>query len=170
LISAFLVEKTNASFMIYYDKFDGIHTYKGFFYNPFTNGKNFVFPYLNVGVTSHPLNPTERLRYLNQCYLVLLDSILVGPEEQVGLTATDYLVDDNGRILDFVGGVYIDMNEKTDIGFRLKNFFVQTDDILAKMRDEGWHMDEINHSHFSSYNSLPQNLKAILGNDVKRLF
>ena len=57
----------------YTEAISEIHTSDAYFKNVVLRNNNLIIPYLNTGISNHPLNKGDRLKFINYSYLVAED-------------------------------------------------------------------------------------------------
>lgn len=109
--------------MKYEDQFDEVDTFEAFYKNIIYKNKILVIPYINVGVSRHPLNPTSEQLYLNKAYVVCIDANI----NKVNGVLTQKRIIDNP--LDYItihlGGVDVDQNRHIELEVSCKTVYLQ---------------------------------------------
>lgn len=165
--------------MIYRNSLEEIVTCKAYFKNVFRNAGIFVFPYIGLGVSNHPINPYPDLKFLDRAYIVLIDAVLI--TDQRKLEDVDYLfksTDDNVIVL---GGIHTDQNAYIEVVLEYQDAFLQTLH-NSQISDHRWipintplkesNMQSSVVTNFFDIAKLPYNLIELLGgdlNDVSRV-
>ena len=69
--------------MIYRDKLDEIVTQEAFYNELIIKNDRLIIPYINLGLSDHPLNESSVLKYLNYCYIICNDVVMVKKNNDV---------------------------------------------------------------------------------------
>jgi len=153
--------------IIFEDKFDEIDTFEAFFKVFFLKGDRLLIPYINVGVSNHPLNPSEELLHLDFCYVICLDIALIKCNSEIILDNT------LGKVgtYDFVylGGTNLNENVNVEYQVLCRKAFIQ---ILenTKMLASFWipprqnvisNMSSFQIESFFSLEDLPPNISQL---------
>lgn len=140
---------------------DDIDTFKSSFYPPIKNHKNVIIPYFNVGISNHKFNPDCNLKYVNFCYLLLINVTVISVDEYIEKT-TDDLIRENNSVIVFLGGINAKSELFEETGYIAEEMFLQTIDDVSKLSEEVWKIKVDDFLRFSIVENLPNNLRDIL--------
>jgi|GEM_PF-3562109 len=156
--------------MIWEQKFDEIDTFEAFYKNFFYKNSVLVIPYINIGVSCHPINPSKKALYIDKSYLVFINAC-INKINGVLDKKCDQFVGSNFNSIDISG---IDCTENRHIALQIfyERAFLQ---LLPESRlsREFWipqktpnfevNMDEKDVEFFFSNKHMPENIKKLIG-------
>lgn len=119
------------------EKLEELHTFESLYQNVLFKNNNLVIPYINLGISQHELNPSEKMKYIDFSYVVLVNIRYL----DVYLEKTRYLVvgeNTSGPKL-HLGGIYGDYGHAifNDMSVICESGFVHTLQ-NAHMSEEMW--------------------------------
>lgn len=143
---------------IIYDAIDEIDSFESQYKNVILRNNNLVVPYINIGLSNHPLHDYKgKLRFIDFSYIVLLNvsylKIFIGnPYCVIDLKKTDTVY--------YFGGEYLDYGKKifNDIEVCCTQCYLQTLE-FSRLGEENEHWIS---SDISTYK---QNMDSVLVND-----
>ncbi len=63
--------------MLIYENIQELDTFESFYSTPFMGNGNLIIPFINIGVSLHPINPNKSPLYLDKSYLVFFDADII---------------------------------------------------------------------------------------------
>lgn len=155
--------------MVFENDFDQVTTFESFYKNVLNNNGNIIFPYINVGVSSHKLNPSNELQYLDRCYIVCIDAIIHKINENLICPIAEG--EKLHKNVVYLGGVDIEKGIHTEIVIYCKKVYLETLDdsrlqgnfwipIQTPNSSSNMNKDEVD--AFFSNKFLPENLRLLV--------
>ena len=95
---------------IYNSHIEEIHSFDAFYSHVVLRNNNLVIPYINLGISLHPANPTSELMFFNFAYMVFTEVSYL----DIFLERRRYKVLDRGKKMNVsyhFGGTYLDYEE-----------------------------------------------------------
>lgn len=150
----------------YTENFDEITTFESFFKSTLMKGENFMIPYINVGISDHPLNPSNNLLHLNYSYIVCTGVLFIKYNGNIIYDET-YGKFDTCQIV-YLGGTDLSINVNIEYQVICKNAFLQINE-KTKLSKEFWvptqsaknNMDKQEVEDFFLLKNLPENLNSM---------
>lgn len=146
---------------------DEIDSFESMFKGVVLKNSNLIIPYINLGVSLHPLNEANDLKYLNFSYVVCLEvSYLAGwsEDERIDVIIVDGIKKDP---VYYFGGENLDDKNSIFNDFKIccKDIYLQTLEI-TELSDKKWdinseHMKE-KISDFWLGNFMPLEIKELI--------
>lgn len=131
------------NFKKYENNFDEITTFNSFFFQPTLISKRLIFPYFNIGISNHELNPIDEILHIDYCYIVIEDAIQF----------TSDAIEKIDKDIIYLGGVNIETNKHLELSYYCsKKYLVIPDNFCVKkynpynLQDSFWYpIDTSNH-------------------------
>jgi len=125
------------------ERIDEIDSFESKFKGVVLKNNNLIIPYFNLGVSQHPLNEMNDLKYLNFSYIVCLNvSYLAGwsEEERIDVVIIDGIKKEQ---VYYFGGENLDDKNSIFNDFKIccKEIYLQTLD-TTELSDKKWKMDD----------------------------
>ncbi len=155
--------------MIWEEKFDEVDTFEAFYKNVIFRNNVIVIPYVNSGVSYHPLNPSKEHLLINKVYVVCTDACINKVNGEVTNLCKNYNLSSSKKIS--LSGVDIDKNKHIELEILCQKVFLQTLPD-SKMRKEFWipintpnllsNLDQDDTEDFFNHVQMPENIKQLL--------
>jgi hypothetical protein len=155
--------------MIYEQAFDEVVTFEAYYKKYFLTKEFFIIPYINVGVSNHPINNSNDLLHLSNCYVICEDIALVKLNGDVILDNMELKFGEYRFV--YIGG--IDLNSESGCTHQVlcKKAWLQTldDTVLSKdfwipfdRPDRKANMDGVKADEFLTLKNLPKNIQSLI--------
>lgn len=155
---------------IHSDSIDEIHSFDARYKNVIFRNNNLIVPYINLGVSNHPLNKENKLKFLDYSYMVFIDVYYL----KVYLKKP-YLVIDQGKptVKYSFGGDYLDYDIMiyNDMEISCSEAYLQTLE-FTNISDEMWmpfntkefpmNMNETIVEAFFNNSFMPKNIHELI--------
>lgn len=154
--------------MIYENNFDEVTTFESFYKNILSRNGNIIFPYINVGISSHELNPSDELMHISMCYIVCIDAVIHTINNDIVSFISQS--DKAKKKVVYLGGVDLEKGIHTELEIYCKKVYLQTLDntklqkhfwIPVKGLNSAMNMDKDDVNNFYSHKFLPKNLETL---------
>jgi hypothetical protein len=110
--------------MIYQEAFDEVVTFEAYFKEYVISNEGLIIPYINIGVSNHPLNESNELMHLNYSYVVCKGIALV---KLNGKMILDNMELQFGEFkITYLGGVNLKTQEGCEFQVLCKKAYLQT--------------------------------------------
>jgi hypothetical protein len=154
--------------MIFEEQFEEVDTFEAYFKNSINKKGVLIIPYINVGVSCHPLNPAKELLYIDKSYIVCINFCI----NKINGELIDDCIgwEQSGHKIIGLSGIDLSKNKHTEQKILCEKAFLQ---ILpeSKIRKDFWvplktpnflsNMDANEVEMFFSHKLLPGNLKKL---------
>ncbi len=91
-----------------------VHSSDAYFKNPILRNNNFVIPYINLGISNHPVNTGLSLKFLSYAYLVAIDVTFLSTwiPDSIGFNGRQFWVINRLKTdsVNYWGGCNLDKN------------------------------------------------------------
>lgn len=155
--------------MIYEKDFNNVSTFAAFYKNIIRKNGNIIFPYINVNVFSHVLNPSNVGENIDRCYIICEDAVIYKINQDIIATLSDK--EKLGKTIIFPGGLDIEKGIHTEMEIYCKRAYLYLLED-SKLRKEFWipiqtsnfkiNMSPDEVDIFFSHKFLPENLKNLV--------
>ena len=85
--------------LVYDTSMDEIHSFESFFGRIFNENNDIKIPFVNLGISDHPVNPSNELKYIDKSYLVFKDVASISENYDVSA------VEDTSFVTYYFGGL-----------------------------------------------------------------
>lgn len=154
--------------------FDEVDTFESYYRNIIYRDNLLILPYINIGLSFHPLNPSKEHLNINKAYIVFIDACV--NKINGGLTeyCNKYSFENYKAIK--ISGTDIEKDRHTELEVFYQRAFLQ---LLpsSQIRKERWvsirtpnykpNMEEKEVASFFSYQEMPENIKALLNHSLR---
>jgi hypothetical protein len=154
--------------IIFEEAFDEVATFESYYRGYILKEGNFLMPYINVGVSEHPLNPSRDLLHIDYSYVVCLDVALIKYNDELVFDNTSLKFGEYRFV--YLGGINLNVNAGTEFQILCKKPFLQIMD-YSQLSKEFWapnqrpnrnsNMNSQEVDSFFNYKFLPENLKSL---------
>jgi hypothetical protein len=158
--------------MIWKEKLDEVTTVESYYMNVIYKNDVIVLPYINAGISDHPLNPTKEHLCVDRSYIVCLKACF----KQIGATlfdSCDHLKLEHPKILLF-GGVDIEKDRYVELEILCEDAYWETLPD-SQIRKESWipvktpnsppNMNANEVKDFFEHKYLPDDIKKLIDDD-----
>ncbi|MBT1705809.1 hypothetical protein [Chryseosolibacter indicus] len=121
--------------MVYENSFEQIVTFEGYYKSYLLNKEAMVIPYVNIGISNHPLNPSNQLKHLNFGYIIYFDIALVKYNNTIIFDNTELKY--GSYTFYYSGGINLDLHAGTEFQILAKKARLQTTDKM-QLSDSFW--------------------------------
>lgn len=155
---------------MYRDNIDEIHSFDARYKNVIFRNNNLIVPYINLGISNHPLNKNDKLKYLDYSYMVFINVTYL----KVFLGKPYIVIDqDSSTTKYYFGGDYLDYDRRiyNDMEIACSEAYLQTTEI-TNISNEMWmpfdtinfpnNMNETDVKGFFNNVYMPENIKQLI--------
>lgn len=156
--------------MIWEQNFDEIDTFEAFYKNVIHHDGNLIFPYINIGVSYHPFNPSKEHLHIDKAYIVCLNSCINKINGVPTNNCKNYTVANFQTI--GLSGVNLNKSSHIELEIFCEKVFLQTLP-NSKLRKDFWipermpsfemNMNEKEVEAFFNNEYMPENIKELIG-------
>jgi hypothetical protein len=155
--------------MIWEENIEEIDTFEAFYKNVIHRNNILIFPYINIGVSNHPINPSKDQLYISKAYLIFMNACINKVNGIVEMGCDKFI----GKIFKQIDISGIELEKDKHIAQKIfyERAFLQTIP-LSQMRKEFWiparqpnfeaNMDEMDVQEFFNHKYLPNNIKDLI--------
>lgn len=158
--------------MIWKEKLDEVDTFESFYKNVIDKKGVIIFPYINAGISYHPMNPTKEHLVVDRSYIVCINAC-VKKVNGLEVDACRHLNLDNPIVL-LLSGVNLETDRHTELTILCKEAYWETLPD-SQIRKEYWipaqtpnsppNMDINIVNDFFGHKYLPDDIKRLI-NDI----
>ncbi len=152
---------------IYYNSMEELDSFDSYYRNVVFNKKNLIIPYVNLGVSEHPLNEEVKLKFIDLSYIVFIDVKYLKVYQERELVATDMEMPS----LYFGGANLDDKSFFWDMEIKCEKAFLQILDV-SRLSEKMWipvsnaelkkNLDDKLTEEFFGGKKMPTNIKKLI--------
>jgi len=149
------------------DGVDEIDSFDAYYSNVYVDQRNLVIPYIDLGVTNHPLHRGDRLKYLDFAYMVFLGLRYLKVQRGV-------LLGEKGEASDifYFGGINLDPSaDLVDFEIECDSAFLRTlattrlsDTIWVPVESPLRNLDQAKVAAFFRGEMMPESIRQLVTN------
>ncbi len=155
--------------MIWEQKFDEVDTFEAFYKNVIHCNGILIFPYSNVGVSYHPINPSKEHLHIDKAYIVCLNACINKINGDPTNNCKNYIAANFQTI--GLSGVDLNKHMHVELEILCEKIFLQTLP-ESQLRKEFWipektpnsesNMDKKEVEIFFNHEYMPDNIRELI--------
>jgi len=155
--------------MIFEYFFDEVDTFEAFYKNVINRNKCLVFPYVNIGISNHPLNLSKEHLHIDKAYIICVNACI----NKINGKVTNECKNEENKNFQAIGLSGVDLNKFLHVELEIicEKVFLQTLPksqlrkgfwIPQKTPNSEMNMNTQDVQNFFDHKELPDNIKKLI--------